>query len=84
MYISSHQSSPLLQALLGISSVCVFEVGLLWEIFLCGFTPTITVLEKGLESKATPYAVQRAKLEEVSLGVKEKEGLPDARESGCS
>lgn len=38
------------------------------------FPPTITVLEKGLESKAT-YAVQAAKLKGASCGAKEKEGL---------
>lgn len=80
MYISSDQSavSSPLQSLLGISSVCIFEVGLLWELFPCGFPPIITVLEKGSEFKATPYAVQAAKLKEVSLGAKEKEELMNA------
>lgn len=77
MYISSDPSadSSSLQSLLGISSACLFEVGLFWELFPCGFPPIITVLEKGLESKATPYAVQSAKLKGVSLGAKEKEEL---------
>lgn len=77
MYVSSDPSvdSSSLQSLLGISLACVFEVGLLWELFPCGFPPIITVLEKGSESKATPYAVQAAKLKEVSLGAKEKEEL---------
>lgn len=42
------------------------------------FPPIITVLEKGSESKATPYAVQAAKLKEVSIGAKEKEELMNA------
>lgn len=48
------------------------------------FPPTIIVLEKGLESKATACAVQAAKQRRVSLEAKEKECLPDAKESEYS
>lgn len=48
------------------------------------FPPTITTLEKGLESKATAYTVQAAKQKRVSLEAKEKEVLPDDTKAGYS